>query len=371
MNIIRRMKRFGGDSGTILIVDDEQKNIQVVGTMLAAFGYDFMVARDGEQALERVKAELPDLVLLDVYMPGKNGFEVCREFSEIEGMEEVPVIFLSADDDKNSVVKALESGGVDYVTKPFNKAELLARVRTHLELKKTRDECSGLLENAEKYLEVMAHDLKNWIGSAAFSSELLTSMGDLPDKAGRIAGTISESTGKALAFVEDFLANARASRAEIDLDIRSLDLHAICQSSIRMWEAAAREKGISLRAKLSEEKLVAQGDRAAVERILENLISNAIKFSRRGDTVTVATKAEPARVIVSDEGPGFSDEDREKLFEPYTRLSAKPTGGEVSTGLGLSIVKQLAERMEADIEVGNPQKGAEICLRFAQVPKDS
>ena len=175
---------------TILVVDDEQANIQVVGTMLSAFGYDLMIAKDGEQALERVKAKIPDLVLLDVMMPGLSGFEVCRIMRGHPEMKDVPIIFLSADDDKNTIVKALECGGVDYVTKPFNKAELLSRVRSHLELKSIRDQCRGLLYKTERFLEIMAHDLRNWVGSANFSALLLSEIEELPEKGKKISACL-------------------------------------------------------------------------------------------------------------------------------------------------------------------------------------
>lgn len=193
------MNRFIGDSGTILVVDDELANVQVVGTILATFGYDLMVARDGDQAIERVRAKTPDLVLLDIFMPGKNGLEVCRELRTMKIMEGVPIIFLSADDEKSTIVKALEMGGVDYLTKPFNKAELIARVRTHLELKKTREGCQGLLQKAEHFLEIMAHDLRNWVGSSHFSAQLLDEMDDFSEKGKRITAMIKESNAQALA----------------------------------------------------------------------------------------------------------------------------------------------------------------------------
>lgn len=359
------MKRFGGDSGTILIVDDEQKNIQVVGTMLAAFGYDFMVARSGEQALDRVRAKTPDLVLLDLYMDGMNGFDVCREFANIEEMEEIPVIFLSADDDKNTIVKALESGGVDYVTKPFNKAELLARVRAHLELKHTRDECSGLLDKTEQFLEVMAHDLKNWIGSASFCAQMLETMDDLPERAGKAVSNISESTGKAIAFINEFLANARATKTDFEIELRPFDLVMVARSIVTSYEPTARAKKIHLDFESGSESISVTSDRGAVERIIENLVSNAVKFAPPGGNVIVRIEADPVALFVKDDGPGFSEEDRKKLFEPYTRLSAKPTAGEVSTGLGLSIVKNLAEKIGAKLEVGEQESGAEISLRFS------
>jgi len=367
--------------GTILIVDDEPHNVQVVGTMLAAFGYDFMVANDGEQALKRVRARLPDLVLLDVRLPNLDGFDVCREFREIEGMEEIPIIFLSAKDDKNSIVKALEVGGVDYVTKPFNKAELLARVRTHMELKAVRDERTELLQNTERFLEVMAHDLKNWVGSARFSAQLLAGMNDLPEKASRATKTIEEATEHSLAFIQDFLSNAREAHTEVALKPQSFDLRPVIQELIGQYEGLARKKRISLDLKAEDREQEVYSDRSATRRILENLVSNAIKFSDEGASVVVTVEEEPAEeehsgasrspeellvVRVSDEGPGFSEDDLANLFQPYKRLSARPTGGEVSTGLGLSIVKQLCDRLDIDIgvESNEPEKGATMVLRF-------
>ncbi|MDF1824069.1 MAG: hybrid sensor histidine kinase/response regulator [Verrucomicrobiales bacterium] len=361
------MKISSDKVGTILIVDDEPQNIQVVGTMLAAFGYDFMVANDGEQALERVRARLPDLVLLDILMPKLDGFQVCREFQEIEGMEEVPVIFLSASDDKNSIVKALESGGFDYVTKPFNKAELLARVRTHLELKFMRDECSELLSNTERFLEIMAHDLKNWIGSASFSAQLLGEMEGLPDKAAKIVGTIDESTGQAIHFIDDFLANARESKTEIKFDLQKVSLNQLIAELVKQHDQRARAKRISLKVTLTDEERMIETDRTALRRVLGNLISNAIKFSPAGSQVNILMENTKTTTLrVSDEGPGFSDADMEELFTPYRRLSARPTGDEVSTGLGLSIVKKLCDRLGVTIKVRQAEPGAEWLLTFGE-----
>lgn len=358
------MNRFSGDVGTILVVDDEQANIQVVGTMLSAFGYDLMIAKDGEQALERVKAKIPDLVLLDVMMPGLSGFEVCRIMRGHPEMKDVPIIFLSADDDKNTIVKALESGGVDYVTKPFNKAELLSRVRSHLELKSIRDQCQGLLEKTERFLEIMAHDLRNWVGSANFSALLLAEIEDLPGKGKKISAGIVDSTSQALKFIDEYLSNARESNTSLDLQKRVLDLPRIVAQSVRMHSEEAAQKSISLHFQAPEGEVRVKSDPTAVSRILENLITNAIKFSAPGGKVQILLNESERSVTIVDNGPGFSPDDRERLFQPYTRLSARPTGGEISTGLGLSIVKQLCDQLGIEIQVGDPAVGAEITVRF-------
>lgn len=358
------MNRFIGDSGTILVVDDELANVQVVGTILATFGYDLMVARDGDQAIERVRAKTPDLVLLDIFMPGKNGLEVCRELRTMKIMEGVPIIFLSADDEKSTIVKALEMGGVDYLTKPFNKAELIARVRTHLELKKTREGCQALLQKAEHFLEIMAHDLRNWVGSSHFSAQLLDEMDDFSEKGKRITAMIKESNAQALAFIDEYLANARAASTTLELERKVIDLRALAKTCIGYHLDEAKAKNITFSVNLPEDTVRIKSDRIAVSRIIENLVTNALKFSPLGSTVTVTLEENPVSLVLADEGTGFSEEDRKQLFAPYTRLSARPTAGEISTGLGLAIVKQLCDLLDIAIEVERPAKGASIRLTF-------
>src|SRR5204863_3871663 len=123
----------------ILVVDDVQQNIQVVGTMLREAGYSIMPATSGLTALQRVQKKLPDLILLDFMMPEMDGLEVCRRLKSDAATRQIPIIFLTASNEMSHLVQGLEAGAVDYVTKPFNPPELLARVRTHLELKHSRD----------------------------------------------------------------------------------------------------------------------------------------------------------------------------------------------------------------------------------------
>jgi len=133
------MTRTDGDQFNILIVDDIAKNIQVLGNMLRQEGYSISFTTSGKQALEMVLSDTYDLILLDIMMPEVDGFEVCRRLSEIPESKAIPVIFLTAKTDKDDLLRGFDVGAVDYVTKPFNSAELLARVHTHLELKRARD----------------------------------------------------------------------------------------------------------------------------------------------------------------------------------------------------------------------------------------
>lgn len=354
---------------TILVVDDQQKNFQVVGSTLSSFGYDLMVANSGEQAIERVQARMPDLILLDVVMPGMDGFEVCAELKKVPEAAGVPIIFLSAADDKNVIVKALEAGGVDYVTKPFNQAELLARVRTHLELKRTRDLLDELIHQREEFIGTMAHDLKNPLGGARFSAQLLQEKKDeLSDTVSRITDNISQAINQSLEMVNQFLNDIRETKDDQQLSLKSLDLASLVNDTVERFRQNAANKSITLNWQKPDTEVFVEADLHATARVLDNILSNSVKFSPRGSRVIVTVIPEDRSVLFEDSGPGFSDEDREGLFKEFTRLSARPTGGETSTGLGLSIAHRLAEKMGGAIEVerSNETGGAAVKVTFAE-----
>ena len=344
---------------TILIVDDQEQNLRIVGTVLTMMGYEIIAATSAEQAFKRLSARTPDLILLDLLMPGIDGLETCRRLKADPRWADLPVIFLSAADDKNLVVQALESGGVDYVTKPFNKAELLSRVRTHLALKKARDELRHLAEDKDELLGILAHDLKNHLAGMKLSAGLLSERADdLPPRCLRLAENIANSTDRMLAFVKEFLANQSAER--LLLRPAQVDLGALVSGVVERHRAAAAVKRIALTAEVAKQAVVVQADSEAVCQVLDNLVSNAIKFSPPDKSVKVSmmpSAAGFARCVVQDEGPGFTADDQEKMFSRYRRLSARPTGGEPSTGLGLSIVKRLVESMNGRISLESPAEG--------------
>src|SRR5262245_30053313 len=170
----------GLSKSLVLVVDDISKNLQVVGTLLRKEGYRIVPATSGAQALERVRAETPDLILLDLMMPEMDGLEVCRRLKADSATRSIPVIFLTASNEMEHLVSAFEVGAVDYVTKPFNPPELLARVRTHLELKHARDtivrygqELGRLNEEKNEFMGIAAHDLRNPLSAIKGFSEMI------------------------------------------------------------------------------------------------------------------------------------------------------------------------------------------------------
>lgn len=356
------------NAARILVVDDQEANVRVVGNILGALGFNIVPATSGEQALRRIAAKRPDLVLLDVLMPDLDGFEVCRQIHELTGGSEIPVIFLSAADDKQLIVRALEGGGVDYVTKPFNPAELISRVRTHLALKAARDSLRQLAEDKDELIGILTHDLKNHLGGMQMTAQLLSDRAsNLGDRAlARMSGNILTSTGQMLAFVKQFLANASADRGLV-MHPESVCLASLSSKVVRQYATAAAQKGIRLNHERPEGSAFVRADRDALEQVIDNLLSNAVKFSPPDKNVWIRVEPDGAafQCVIRDEGPGFTAEDKELMFVRYRRLSAAPTGGEPSTGLGLSIVKKLLEAMDGSIECeSEPGRGATFIVHL-------
>src|SRR3984957_20543330 len=227
-------------SARILVVDDQPANIQIVGAVLGKLGHEIIPASDGETALKRIALRMPDLILLDLLMPGMNGFEVCLQLKLNPEWKEIPVIFLSAADDKELIVRALDSGGVDYITKPFNQAELISRVRTQLVLKAARDQLRQLAEDKDELLGILAHDLKNYLGGINMSAELMR--GQVArfkdERLAQLSENMIRSSALAMAFVKEFLANS-ASDHGFSVKLTAVNLAEVAQTAVAQYQEAA------------------------------------------------------------------------------------------------------------------------------------
>ncbi|HTH46645.1 MAG TPA: hybrid sensor histidine kinase/response regulator [Candidatus Limnocylindria bacterium] len=338
----------------ILIVDDQPANIQVMGSILGKLGYAIIPATDGPTAFKRLALRMPDLILLDLLMPEMDGCEVCRQLQANPLWKDIPVVFLSAADDKDLIVRALDSGGVDYITKPFNQAELISRVRTQIALKSARDSLKQLAEDKDELLGILAHDLKGHLGGLQMSAELLSERllrgsGADPQSA-QLADNIHRTSGQLLAFVREFLANSAAEHG-LASTLETVDLAEAAMQAVEVFREAARRKGLKVSVSLSDPEVPVRADRTALNHVLENLISNALKFSppQKEIRVAVTHNAGFGECSIQDEGPGFTEADKLKMFRRYGRLSARPTGNEPSTGLGLSIVRKHVDMMDGEL----------------------
>ena len=345
---------------TILIVDDTPANLSVLVDTLGDAGYHLMVAEDGEDALAQTARTQPDLILLDVMMPGLDGFETCRRLKAEPATRDIPVIFMTALTDTTEKVRAFAAGAVDYLTKPIQHEEALARIGTHLTLRRLQHELRQQLALKERFMRIAGHDLRNPLCLILMSGELARRKGASPEVAEYLE-SIHSSARQIRRIIDTFL-HIRRPGDENRGPMDRADLNLVAAAVAAQNEPAAERKQLALVLDLPEELPLARADAGPVYQALTNYVSNAIKFHPPGGRIIIRTRgtATHLRTEVQDGGPGVPPAERAGLFAEYARLSNRPTGGEESTGLGLSIVKQLIEAEHGTVGAEFPATGGSI-----------
>lgn len=355
----------------IVIIDDNPSNINLAATLLKKHDYDVLSALDGKSGIELVNREKPDLILLDIMMPELDGYEVCKILKNNTKTSEIPIVFLTALKETDNLVRSFEVGGVDYISKPFKKEELFARVKTHLELKRSRDiilsqnhKLHKLNDEKNNLMHITAHDLKNPLQGISGLIEMLQFHRHAIDdeEYESICQSINSSTMHALEIINDLLDAHAIEHGKFQFKSEKINLKEILDELYEHFINSANAKYLNLQFNLDNDVFVL-ADLSKFKRVLENIISNAIKFSpeNKNISVNISNNHDYSIISVKDEGPGFTEEDKSKLFKKFTKLSARPTAGESSSGLGLSIVKSLLEVMNGRIELESESgKGAEF-----------
>lgn len=338
----------------VLIVDDVSKNIQLVANYLKQSGYDINFATSGKSALKHIHREIFDLILLDIMMPEMDGFEVCHILKSNEETRDIPVIFLTAKTDIESITKAFEVGGIDYITKPFNKSELLARVRTHLELKQQKQNLKELNATKDKFFSIIAHDLRSPLNQLLGLSEILQKeiADEKADDAIKLAKLINQSAKSGRLLLENLLEWSRSQTGTINYHPEKLNLKIITDEVIALNGNNAAQKNISLHNKLSK-NCIAFADRNMIRTILRNLISNSIKFTNKGGKIILAANKAKEKVTysISDNGIGIKSSDIKKLFRIDINPKTIGASQEKGTGLGLILCKEFIEINSGEIWV--------------------
>lgn len=367
-----------GKKPLILIVDDILKNLQVLGTTLMEEGYEISMAQNGFQALKLAEKINPDLILLDVLMPDMTGFETCAKLKESPNLRGIPVIFLTAKTETEDIVTGFKTGGVDYITKPFKKEELLMRIRTHLDLRffsleiqEKNENLARLNKEKNEFLGIAAHDLKNPLSAIKGLAELIEKFNtDLsPEEIVDSAQQIRISSEFMFQIIMDLLDINAIEEGRFNLNMSDFEPDIILNMVVNKFTPSAVKKEITLNISSGCAGININADAGKVQQVLDNLISNAIKFSPFGLNIWISSEQIQSdgmvRITVKDEGPGISEEDKKKLFKKFSKLTARPTNEENSTGLGLSIVKRLVEEMNGKIycesELGH---GAAFVVEF-------
>ena len=362
----------------ILIVDDETTNLQVLGTVLMEQNYNVIGANNGENALKVLQQTKPDLILLDVMMPILNGYETCIKIKKNEALKDIPVIFLTAKVETDDIVKGFKLGGVDYITKPFNHTELLARISTHIDLKKSRDilkitekELRTSNSAKDKFFSIIAHDLKNPFNILLnFSNILADDFDDLDVKEKKeIIGYIQKSAKNTYNLLENLLMWSRLQRGKISLNSEKINLFELSQTTLKVLYYMAENKSISINNLIPKDTFV-NADENMLATILRNLISNAIKFTPKGGNIEIGcvetrhTLSQPhtvsqLQIYVKDNGVGIKKEIQTNLFNIAESTSTKGTEKESGTGLGLVICKEFVEKhkgkiwLESEVDKGS------------------
>lgn len=361
----------------ILVVDDHEENLLIASEILRGEGYQSAMVHSGEEALDfcrRRQAEqrpLPNLILSDVMMPMMDGFTLCRLLKEDPTTEHIPVIFITAIADVRSMTKGFDVGGVDYITKPFHAQEMCSRVHVHLSLADMRNELAqsnekliALNEEKNNLLSIAAHDLKNPIASIMTASVIIKKhfAKMTPDSILNNVGAIFDTARRMTEIIGNLLDINKIESGEIIPQIASVDANDILEKVVEEYRERSDEKSLTLDVVRPSGKVMIEADAVMLRQVLDNLVSNAVKFSPHRSKVSIAltstTTTAPvlagsmpdmANIFVQNHTSRISEQEKQKLFSKFGKLSNRPTGGESSTGLGLFIVKRLVDAMQGKV----------------------
>lgn len=373
------MEKQYPSQGIILVVDDNPDNLGILFEYLNGEGFKVLLVQNSQDAQTQAETQHPDIILLDILMPGLDGFETCRRLKANDQTRDIPVIFMTALSDTINKVRAFQSGGVDYITKPFQQEEVLVRVHTHLTLRGLQQQLevkNALLEaqvkqlqemnaSKDKFISIISHDLQSPFSSLRgliqFTAENLDDYNK--NELGNIMDMLGNSTDNLYALIENLLTWSRIQRGVLEHCPQQIDLREAVLQNMALFARNAEDKQIIFTNQITAHLLV-YADYNMIHAILRNLISNALKFSYPGGSVEFSAilRESAVEVAVADHGIGIPPEHLPKLFRIDARYKRLGTAREKGTGLGLILCKEFVEKnggeiwIESEIEHGTTVK---------------
>jgi len=361
----------------ILVVDDNAENRALAQATLEDEGYAVVLAGGGEEGIRAFEAQRPDCVLLDVRMPGTDGFAACARIRSLPAGAGVPIVFLTALRDVDTFDRALRAGGDDFLTKPVRPTELIVRVQAALKLgrmsaelresyelvRRQRDDLMRLQLQKERLTAFLVHDLKNPVSSIDLHAQLVLRERDLPDRARQSAQHIRDDARSLLRMIMNLLDISKGEEGRLVAQRRVVDFAALSAGIVEALELKARSVGATLTRSI--EVGTVSVDEDLLRRVIENLVDNAIRYAPEGTAVhlSAAVRDGELEVRVADAGPGVPAELRERVFERFAQVESEAANARSGRGLGLTFCKLAVEAHGGRIWIEDAQPGAVFCVR--------
>jgi two-component system sensor histidine kinase/response regulator len=346
------------DKGTLLVVDDTPANISILFDFLSDKGFKVLVAQEGNRAIQKAKYAKPDLILLDIMMPEIDGFETCEILKADAETRDIPVIFMTALTDTYNKVRGFQVGAADYITKPIQHEEVLARITTHLNfsnLKKQLESRSLELERRnlelDAFARTVAHDLKNPLNAVIGYTEMLVSecsTDTVPDEEMiEILHSVKQAGHKMVGIIDSLLLLAGVAK-QVHVETQPVEMNYIIQQVLQRLSYMIKQYQAKI--SLPDTWPPVEGYAPWIEEVWTNYISNGMKYGGNPPYLELGAnvESEMIRFWVDDNGPGLTAEAKEQLFTPFTRVHTGSTEGH---GLGLSIVRQVIEKLGGQVGV--------------------
>lgn len=375
-------------SERILVVDDDPRNVRLLEGIFRTAGYAVDKAHSGAEALDLIAQTPPDLVLLDVMMPGMSGHDVCVRLKGDEKTRPIPVVLVTSLSSTEDKVEGLDLGADDFVSKPVNRLELLAKTRSLLRIKTLHDEVTRAKEELERknqellrleqlkesLVQMIVHDLKNPLTAIMGNLSLvLQSPAATPAKTEHRLGVALESTRIMMRMILDLLDISRLEESHMTLTREAVSLSSVAQTCLLENGGLVTRGSIHLKEEFPAGLPEAWVDRGLIDRVVANLLSNAIKHTPEGGTITVGARPVDERTLelyVNDTGEGIPEAYHLIIFEKFCQADAKKFGLKTDRGLGLTFCKMAVEAHGGRIWVTSaPGQGSTFTISLPIVPR--
>ncbi len=372
----------------ILIVDDVSRNIQILGNILSQKQFQIAYAQSGQEALDICSVQDFDIILLDIMMPGMDGYEVCKKLKDNTSTKEIPVIFLTAKADMDSIIKGFEIGGQDYITKPFNASELLARVNSHLLIKEQKEQLQTLnhhledivrertreLETANhklnildkaksNFLSIISHEIRTPLNGIIGLTELLN-QSNIDQEQKENINFLKDASSRMMKFSDTALLITSLKIQDHSPEILSVSVNNLISNSIDEYKKENSNSTLQINNNIPTDNLLVKADSSLLKICFTRIIDNSAKFGGNNATLNISAKTNHNSIFITftDNGPGFSEEALTNLFDLFGAGDILHAEG---TGLGLATCKLILDTHEGNIEIKNVDLGgAQVTIRL-------